>query len=156
MALYLVQHGKSNPKDQDPQQGLSEQGQAETLRIAKVAADYGVSVGRILHSGKQRALQTAEIMADQLEPANGVAVRQGMKPLDDVRQLAGTVKSGDHMMLVGHLPFMERLAAYLVTGSTEQRIFKFQNGGIVCLDTDQGPDDWVIRWALMPNIGETS
>jgi phosphohistidine phosphatase len=31
MALYLVQHGKSLPKDQDPDQGLSEDGTTETV-----------------------------------------------------------------------------------------------------------------------------
>jgi len=30
MALYLVQHGKSLPKDKDPQKGLSEEGIIET------------------------------------------------------------------------------------------------------------------------------
>ncbi len=41
MALYLVQHGKSLSKDQDPQKGLSEEGAVETRRIAEVAANYG-------------------------------------------------------------------------------------------------------------------
>ena len=153
MALYLVQHGKSLPKDQDPRQGLSEQGRKETLRIARVAADYGIPVATIAHSGKQRALQTAEIMAAQLNPANGVTVRQGLKPMDDVPPLAASLRSEDNMMLVGHLPFMERLTAYLVTGSIAKRVFKFQNGGIVCLDTDQDQGDWVVHWALMPKIG---
>ena len=30
MALYLVQHGKSLPKDIDPDQGISETGRAES------------------------------------------------------------------------------------------------------------------------------
>jgi phosphohistidine phosphatase len=55
-------------------------------------------------------------------------------------------------MLVGHLPFMERLAAYLVTGSWERRIIKFQNGGIVCLDKESETGGWFIKWTLMPNI----
>ena len=37
MALYLVQHGRSRPKDVDPDQGLSDEGAAETKRIAEVA-----------------------------------------------------------------------------------------------------------------------
>jgi len=37
MALYLVQHGKSLPKDVDPDQGLSDEGKSEVQRIVGVA-----------------------------------------------------------------------------------------------------------------------
>jgi phosphohistidine phosphatase len=56
-------------------------------------------------------------------------------------------------MLVGHLPFMERMTAYLVTGSAAKPIFKFQNSGIVCLNRDPEIGSWMIVWSLMPNIG---
>jgi len=56
-------------------------------------------------------------------------------------------------MLVGHLPFIERLTSYLITGSTDIPVFRFQNGGIVCMDTDPDSRFWFIRWALMPRIG---
>ena len=56
-------------------------------------------------------------------------------------------------MLVGHLPFMERMTSYLIIGSTEPPLFKFQNGGIVCLDRLPETGRWVIKWTLMPNIG---
>lgn len=55
-------------------------------------------------------------------------------------------------MLVGHLPFMERLTAYLITGSIERPVFRFQNGGIVCLDETPDKQSWVIKWSLMPHI----
>ena len=68
MALYLVQHGKSLPKDIDPDPGLSEAGVAETQRIADVAANYGVSVSHIKHSVKTRARKTADIFTSALNP----------------------------------------------------------------------------------------
>jgi len=61
MSLYLIQHGKSLPKDKDPQKGLSQEGIAETERIAQVAKGYAIGVSMITHSGKTRARQTAEI-----------------------------------------------------------------------------------------------
>ena len=79
MALYLVQHGKSLPKDVDPDQGLSEEGIAETKRIADVASGYRVKVSLIRQSGKKRARQTAEILAEALNPAGGVAEVSGLK-----------------------------------------------------------------------------
>jgi phosphohistidine phosphatase len=56
-------------------------------------------------------------------------------------------------MLVGHLPFMEKLTSYLVTGNADKTVFKFQNGGIVCLEEDVAKNSWFIKWTLMPHIG---
>ena len=152
MALYLVQHGKSLPKDVDPDQGLSDDGIAETKRIADVARGYQVKVSLIRQSGKKRARQTAEILAETLKPAGGVAEVAGLKPLDDVAVSAAAIDAVADTMLVGHLPFMERIASFLVTGSAEKSIFRFQNSGIVCLKKEPEPGSWIIAWTLMPNI----
>ena len=153
MALYLVQHGISLPKDQDPHKGLSDQGSAEVLRIADTAKGYGVRVNRIFHSGKTRARQTAEIFALALEPGQGIEEKDGLNPLDDVIAYAASINNAEDTMLVGHLPFMERMCAYLITGNSDKPVFKFQNGGIVCMDIDANSQSWIIKWTLMPVIG---
>lgn len=153
MALLLVQHGKSLSKDKDPAKGLSEEGISEVEHIAGIAKKYGVNVSRIMHSGKKRALQTAEIFAEALEPDEGIQEIEGIKPLDDVDVFADKIEISDNLMLVGHLPFMERLTSYLITGSIEKPVFKFQNGGILCMDKNPGTQVWFIKWALMPDIG---
>jgi phosphohistidine phosphatase len=153
MALFLVQHGKSLPGDVGPDQGLSPEGVADTERIAGVARGYNVRVSIIRHSGKTRARQTAEIFASALLPVGGIEEAGGLKPLDDVVDAAVRIGGGDDVMLVGHLPFMEKLTSHLVTGSADRPIFSFQNSGIVCLDRNAVSRSWVIKWALMPKIG---
>jgi phosphohistidine phosphatase len=153
MALYLIQHGKSLSKDQDPDQGLSAEGIAETERIANQAKDDGVTVSQIKHSVKARARQTAEIFAGALNPKQGMREVSGIKPLDDVAEYAANIDPVENIMLVGHLPFMERLTSFLIMGSIDKPVFKFQNSGIVCLDKDPEAQAWIIRWALMPKIG---
>lgn len=152
MALYLVQHGKSQPAEIDPERGLTEEGIREVERIAATAKEYGVPVSLVQHSGKKRAEQTALIFASVLNPGQGVEGRDGLNPMDDVVPIARQVNAADNVMIVGHLPFMERLSSYLITGSPDRPVFKFQNAGIVCLDHEPYVDTWVIRWALMPHI----
>jgi phosphohistidine phosphatase len=153
MALYLVQHGKSLPKDEDPKKGLSPEGIAETKRIAEVAKSYDILVSGITHSGKTRARQTAEIFESILKPEQGIQENSGLNPLDDVTVFADKIDNAANRMLVGHLPFMERLTSFLITESMETPVFKFQNSGIVCLGKYPTTSFWVIKWALMPNIG---
>ena len=153
MALYLVQHGLSLSKHVDPEKGLSPEGTSAVNRIAEIAQKYQVRVNQIRHSGKKRAQQTADIFADMLAPPKGVQQISGINPLDDVSVIAGTISSDDNVMLVGHLPFMERMTSFLITGSIENPVFKFQNSGIVCLDQDTETKSWCIKWTLMPTIG---
>jgi len=152
MALFLAQHGKSQPKDMDPGQGLSPEGIVEVERMATSARAQGLRVGRIVHSTKKRARQTAEIFAAALEPAGGVLEQEGLKPLDDPAAFAATIAETDDLLVVGHLPFMEKLVAYLVTGSMEPFVLKFINAGIVCLDRDPAGGRWFIRWTIVPRL----
>lgn len=153
MAVYLVQHGISLTKNLDPEKGLSKEGITEVESNAGVAKNYQITVSRIEHSGKKRARQTAEIFASALTPGRTSSAQGGLNPLDDVTAITDRLHSADNLMLVGHLPFMERLTAYLVTGSMEGIVFRFQNGGILCLDHDPDASTWYIKWALMPHIG---
>lgn len=153
MALFLVQHGKSLQKESDPEQGLSDEGRAETEEIASAAREHGVRIARIVQSGKKRAAQTAEIFASALQPASGLHEGDGLSPQDDVADFAKKIDVSGDLMLVGHLPFMERLASFLITGVADKPVIRFQNSGIVCLDKDPGADQWTIRWTLFPRIG---
>ena len=151
MALYIVQHGKSLPKEADPEQGLSPEGMADVEKIAGTAKGYNIKVSRIVHSGKKRARQTAEILAAALAPEQGVSKQSGMDPLDDPTGFSGTLLSDSNMMLVGHMPFLGKLISYLITGATERPVIQLQNGGMICLERLTG--NWVITWTLMPHIG---
>jgi phosphohistidine phosphatase len=148
MRIYLVQHGKNVPKEQDPDKPLSEEGAKDVRRIADVARNYGLQVARIYHSGKLRARQSAEIYAELLTPAGGLREAEGLSATDDVT--AFTTKLEDGAMFVGHLPFMERMVGYLTAGSPDNRVLKFQNGCLVCLFQEDG--QWLVKWTLMPNI----
>ena len=155
MALFLVQHGKSAPKTEDPEKGLSDTGREETLRLAPVAKGYNIPVTRIFHSGKTRAVQTAEIYHQALGLTDPLKPLSGIGPLDHVRTFAATLDPGSGWMVVGHMPFMERLTSFLTTGNEEIRVYAFQNSGIVCLDAvkaDGNEWDWFIKWTLNSNI----
>lgn len=155
MALFIVQHGISAAKDVDPEKGLSGQGRIETEQIAKVAESYSIKVEKIVHSGKKRAEQTAAIYHKALAVKTPLGSTPGINPLDDVRAFARSINSETDLMVVGHMPFVQRLASYLTTGSEEIRVYQFQNSGIVCLDKSKDSDgkvDWFIKWTLNPNI----
>lgn len=87
MPIYLVQHGQAHPEADDPERSLTEEGKAVVNRIGQLASAFEVPVYQIFHSGKTRARQTAEIMANYLKPPLGVNEIKGMNPKDDITKL---------------------------------------------------------------------
>jgi phosphohistidine phosphatase len=152
MVVYLVQHGRSFPKEVDPARGLTDQGRAEVERVASKTSKIGISVALIIHSGKTRALKTAEIFAERLTPGSQPIMEPGLNPHDDVAAFAATLPARDNLMVVGHLPFMERLVSHLITTTPGKPVIRFRNAGIVCLEYDGMENTWAIRWALTPEI----
>ncbi len=150
MAIFLVQHGISLSKDQDPEKGLSEKGFDDTQKIAQVADTYAIPVRKILHSGKKRAEQTAHIFNEKLGLKNPIERIDGINPLDNVKAFGDRMDPALNVMVVGHLPFMQRLVSYLTTGSEALKVYQFQNSGIVSLDNEDG--NWFIKWTLNPDI----
>jgi len=152
MPLYLVRHGEARSEADDPDRSLTETGKATAHAMAKVAAAFNIPVSQIFHSGKTRARQTAEIFSKYLKPSSGVTRIKGINPNDDVTIIAPELDPALNTMFVGHLPFMERLVSYLIIGSPDKTIIKFQAVGIVCLDRIEKNGSWHIKWALMPKM----
>jgi phosphohistidine phosphatase len=153
MNLYLVQHGEAKTEEEDPERALNQRGAEAVERIAAWAAKVGIQVDQIRHSGKRRAQQTAEILADRIEPNHGVVPVSGLKPNDDINAWAENLaKESESVMLVGHLPFLSRLTSLLLVGDLTNGIVRFRNAGIICLIREE--DRWLLGWVVTPDLVE--
>lgn len=152
MQVYLVQHGEALAKEQDPARPLTEQGRQDVQALAEFLLAGGLQPGRIVHSGKTRARQTAEILAHALLPQGAIETAPNLQPLDPVMPWVEEMgKWSEDTMLVGHQPFMGRLAAAAVIGSEDREIAAFVPGTVVCLiSVEQGV--WSIAWMLRPEL----
>ena len=154
MRCYLVQHGKSQSKTEDPSRSLTKEGIVESTRASEFLSHIGLSVSLIQHSGKARAQQTATILA------RGVRGRseqiKGLAPLDDPELMADLLGGASHdVMLVGHLPHLEGLASILLTGRADQKPVRFQNSGVLCLERNEDKT-WSLVWLITPELVDAS
>ncbi len=151
MKLYLVQHGEAVSKAENPERPLSEQGQSDIERLAAFLAG-DIQVSRVIHSGKERASQTAKILAAALSSGAGVEAVDGINPKDATGPFARDLSkiSGD-TLIVGHLPFMAKLTNRLVTGSENTTVAAFRPGTVVCLESVE-KGNWQVQWMLRPEL----
>ncbi len=155
MHLYLVQHGLALPKEADPDRPVSPEGRADIERLGDFVARAGVQVARTLHSGKTRAEQTAAILASGLMPGGKPQAHPGLAPADAVEPVANEIRHWDvDTLLVGHQPFMGRLASLLVTGSAQRELVSFEPGSLVCLERGEG-SEWTLAWMIRPGLLRT-
>ena len=151
MQLFLVQHGEAKSTEDDPSRSLTKQGAQDVEKMAVFAARHGVVVCEIRHSGKLRAKETAEIFGEPLEPSDGVIAVPGLNPNDDVQPVAEALDRQDMpVMLVGHCPFLERLAGFLLVNDADACPVRFTNAGIVSLVRHEGR--WSLTWAITPDV----
>ena len=150
MNFFLVRHGEAKPEYEDPKRPLSDRGRRDAERMARALHERKVAVAEILHSGKLRAKQTAEIMTRFLSPGRGVREITGLAPEDDPVLAKAELEAADApLMLVGHLPHLGRLAALLVTGDGERSVVEFPPAAVVCLSRMDG--GWKVEWSLTPD-----
>ena len=150
MKLYLVQHGEAKSEKEDPDRSLTDRGTAEIRAVAEAAKRAGLKPAQMFHSGKRRAQQTAEILAAVLHCPLEPAV--GLKPNDDVQPWIDRITTNhNNMMLVGHLPFLQKVTMRLVSGGEEIPVVSFRYGAIICLGPRPG-SFWVIHWILHPDL----
>ena len=150
VSLYLVQHGKAFDEKVDPERKLTPEGVSETERVARYLSGLGISVAEIVHSGKARARQTAEILARYLGVGN-VREVDGLNPNDDPRIWFGRVSGLDHdLMIVGHLPHLSRLVSLLIVGNPDVKVVEFRYSGVLKLSRVEG--GWVINWFITPDL----
>ncbi len=152
MRVYLVQHGKAKTAEEDSNRGLTDEGRAEVTQIAEFLAGQRITVSLIEHSGKTRAEETAHILATIMRCTSGPCHTTGLDPSDDPVVTANFLKVyTDEVVIVGHLPHLERLTSLLLTGSLDNRPVKFANAGVVCLEKEQN-GRWTLVWAVVPEL----
>jgi phosphohistidine phosphatase len=152
MRLYLVQHTAAKTEAEEPQRGLTDEGRLAVERMAEFLAPLRLALGRIEHSDKLRARQTAEILAARLRPVEGTRQIAGIAPNDDVEPMrARLAKESKSLILVGHMPYLSRLVARLLGLPAEKQVVRFGMGGVVRLERDQ-TEQWLIRWMLTPDL----
>ena len=150
MFVYLVQHADAKKEEVDPSRALSEKGLQDIKKVAFYVSQLNIKVYKIFHSGKLRAKQTAEVLSENLKPTKGITEVGGLAPLDDAEIWEERLKGmTDDIILVGHLPHLDRLASLLLCGNADKNVVSFKMAGIVCLKrNDIG--EWSLQWTLTP------
>ena len=153
MNLYLMQHARPVPKEEDPSQPLSPEGVRDAETVGSWLARISIRPEVIFHSPKERAKQTAREVAKRLPGSVPLEERSDLTPMADPAGVEERLKQmeGD-VMIVGHMPHLARLATRLLTGGRrdDPGFIAFVQGTVLCLTFQDGL--WKVAWMMPPHL----
>ena len=149
MHVYLVRHGDAMSEQEDPARPLNDAGARQAERVAAFLKPRRLAPAEVWHSPKARAEGTARILLPALD-GGGLVKRSNINPTDPPAPVADELNAlDDDIMLVGHLPFLSRLASLLLVGDEAPETLDFAAGAAACLGRDaQGI--WRVEWMVSP------
>ena len=150
MQLYFLRHGEADwpgwtkPDDERP---LTDFGKKEVRQLAKFLNRLKVKPDLIVTSPLPRALQTAEVAAEQLKTK--LRQDEALEPGFGIGELRTVLKRhrSKVLMLVGHEPDFSSLISAL-TGAS----LKVSKAGVALVDIDPEAQEGRLLWLFPPKF----
>ena len=155
--LFLIRHAKAEPSigREDHGRRLTDRGRADARRVGAALAARRMLPDLLVHSGAERAKETAQILAAEWPRRVALIEDAGLYDASEAMLLARARALGDahkHVGLVGHNPGLGELATALAGSGAHAEIrrlaAKYPTGSVAALDFS------VPRWEdIEPNSG---
>ena len=161
MHLYLMRHADALNVGEvgirsDYDRTLSSQGKEQTRSTGQFLNQAGISIDIILSSPLPRAKETAAIIKSCLNNKHAIIETPHLSPIGSMKDLCQQIASLDDVesvLLVGHIPDLEHLTSYLLTGGHRLQS-NFRKTSICCMDIQKFPPkgSGILRWMLSPDL----
>jgi phosphohistidine phosphatase len=150
MQLYFLRHGEADwpgwtkPDDERP---LTDFGKKEVRQVAKFLNRLKVKPDLIVTSPLPRALQTAEVAAEQLKTK--LRQDEALEPGFGISELRTVLKRhrSKVLMLVGHEPDFSSVISALSGAS-----LKLSKAGVALVDIDPEAQEGRLLWLFPPKF----
>lgn len=159
MLLLLIRHARAGDRDPDrwPDDTLrpvTNVGREIHAQMSRALVRLECAPEAVLTSPWVRALQTAELMIEEMELDLEPVRCEVLARQPDLGTLGEQVRAlGDvaAVALVGHEPWMSELASLLLTGERDKLAIDFPKSGVLGVDTEQiAPGAATLRLFLRP------
>ncbi len=138
--IALVRHGDAPFHVIDSQRQLSKKGQEEAHNTALYLKEISFPTKTIIHSGLDRARDTAEIIREELAPQLHCEISEDLRPESNLSPWENNLiawKEGHDAIIVSHMPFLPMLLEELTGKRTA-----FPTAGCVIIEKEEGELHW--------------
>lgn len=158
MTIYFLRHANAGePKldsAKDEKRPLDELGIQQSHDVGRALAALEVSVDAIISSPLLRALQTAEIAAEELKHKDKLILDPALRPeasYEHFQELLRRYDRNQAIMVVGHNPSLTEFLNELLTGASSLNVVEMKKGAVAKVESD-GHDAAVLKWCMTPKL----
>jgi phosphohistidine phosphatase len=145
MLLLLNRHAHAGDRDperwpDDRERPLTDKGRKTQRRMSRALGEMKLAPTHVLTSPWTRAAQTAEILVSELslpQPSVPCEALAGPPELSRIADDVGEPGSDAIVALVGHSPWIEELAALLLTGRSDGLRLDYPKSGLMGIDLER-------------------
>jgi len=155
--LYLVRHAEAVTLGEkgintDEERSLTEDGEKQARLVGQALRQHGITLDKVVTSPLVRAKQTADgMLRDWPDPKPELVECDELTPDSKPRRLGRFLRDlgGEHIALVGHMPHLGELTAWLI-GSKKAQV-DLAKAGIACVSsTNAKKGRGTLQWLVTP------
>jgi len=160
MIIYFLRHASAGDPAmsaaKDEKRPLDKLGVEQSHDIGAALAGLKVEVDAIISSPLLRAMQTAEITAQEIGHKDKVQVEVALRPeagYDQFQELLNRHQRKPAIMLVGHNPSLTEFLNRLLSGEPGVNVVELKKGALAKLESDGSSA--ILKWCVTPKFVRT-
>jgi phosphohistidine phosphatase len=158
MFIYFLRHASAGTTkfptaEQDEKRPLDAKGAAQSKCMGKIMAELGVEPEAFISSPLVRAVQTAELVAAQLDPEPSVTLDDALRPdasYEQFQDLLQHYSKRKSIIVTGHNPNESEFLSYLISGGTTKTAVELKKGALAKVEYKSGRG--TLHWCITPKV----
>ena len=159
MVIYFLRHASAGQKQfsnqaNDEKRPIDKVGEVQSHDVGRAMAYIGVTASVIVSSPLTRAVQTANIVAQELGHEEKIVLDDALRPeasFEQFKALLNRYKDKLSIMVVGHDPSMTEFVNRVLSGGGPLSAVEMKKGGVAKVEKELRRPA-VLRWLMTPKV----
>lgn len=159
MVIYFLRHANAGQKQfsnpaKDEKRPLDKIGEQQSHDVGRALAFIGVTAGVVISSPLTRAVQTANLVAQEIGYEEKIVLDDALRPeatFEQFKALLNRHKDKLSIMVVGHDPSMTEFVNRMLSGGGPLAAVEMKKGGVAKVEKELRRQA-VLRWLITPKL----
>lgn len=159
MVIYFLRHANAGSKHfsdpvKDEKRPLDKIGEEQSSDVGRALAFLGVTANVVISSPLTRAIQTANLVAQEIGYEDKVVQDEALRPeatFEKFKALINRYKDQPAIMVVGHDPSMTEFVNRVLSGGAPLSAVEMKKGSVAKVEKELRRPA-VLRWLLTPKV----
>jgi phosphohistidine phosphatase len=159
MVIYFLRHANAGQKHfsdpgKDEKRPIDKIGEQQSHDVGRAMASIGVTANVIVSSPLTRAMQTAEIVSQELGHEEKLVIDEALRPeatFEQFKALLNRHKDKAAILVVGHDPSMTEFVNQVLSGGRPLAAIEMKKGGVAKVELELRRPA-VLKWCMPPKV----